>query len=439
MSSDIKKVVIIGTGVAGLAAGIYIKRSGNFDVTFIEASDKPGGRLKSENIDGFILDYGFHIFFTANNIANELLNIDDLNLKYFDSGALIIKKHNYRKIYDPFKHPKYFLKSLFSEIGTINDKINIIKRRIELKNMSIDKVFDKYEVKTSSILKKRKYSSNIIKNLFKPFFSYLFMENELTTSRRMFEFYLKLLAEGKMAIPNNGIEEIAKQMASNFDINDFRFNCKAKAIENDKLLLENGETIEADAFVVATDFNGLYSKIKNAESINLHRSVTCFYFSANKKPFKEKLICVNANDPKLVNSIAVLSNISHSYAPKGKVLIAVTILGIATIDEELLENEIKDEISNVFGSQVYEWKKIKAYKIDYAIPNQDFVLGKRQITEIKSGNNVYICGDHLLNGTVYGAMKSGKTAAELLQKDLSPSKKDNKKKSIQQLLKNNED
>lgn len=439
MSEENKKIVIIGAGVAGLSAGLYLKKTGNYDILFIESSERVGGRLKTEKVDGYLLDYGFHLFFTANPLAAELLDVEKLNLKYFDSGAMIMKNHSYRKIYDPFKHTNHFFKTIFSNIGTFGDKINVLKRRIELKGLSYDKVFDKYEVKTASILKKRKYSSTIIKNLFKPMFSHFFMENELLTSRRMFEFYLKILAEGKMAIPAKGIEEIPKQLASHFAKENFRFETKAVSIENNKLLLENGETIVADAFISATDFNSLYSKLKGAEQSNNHHSSTCFYFSASKRPFKEKLICFNANDPKLVSSVAVLSSISHHYAPHGKVLISVTINGISSIDESDIESEVKDELSKVFGSQVYDWQKIKAYKIPYAIPNQDYVLGKRQTSEIKLSDNVYACGDHLINGTIYGAMKSAKAVFEMLHKDLTPSRKEQRKLKYSQLTKNKEE
>lgn len=427
MSEDKKKIIIVGAGIAGLSTGVFLKKTGKFDILFIEANDRVGGRIKTEKINGYLLDYGFHIFFTANPIAAELLDIEKLDLRYFKSGALIMKNHSYQKFYDPFKHPKYFFKSLFSKIGTLKDKITILKRRAELRNMSYDKVFDKYEVKTSSILKKRRFSSKIIKNLFNPIFSHFFMENELSTSRRMFEFYLKMLAEGNMAIPAKGIEEITKQLLSNFDKSEIMFNAKAVNIENDKIILENGEILNADAFVISTEQNGFYSKIIKSNLENNQRSSTCYYFSANKSPFDEKLICFNANESKVVSSIAVLSNISHKYAPDGKSLIVATVIGKTNTDENELELKIKDEVSNVFGSQVYDWEKIKCYKIENALPNQDYVLGKSRENEINPSDKIYLCGDHLLNGTVYGAMKSAKNISEMILKNLIPKSKDRKK------------
>ncbi|MFM9946201.1 MAG: FAD-dependent oxidoreductase, partial [Bacteroidia bacterium] len=76
MADYSQKIVIAGAGVAGLAAGVYLKRKGYHDITFIEASDRVGGRMKTDKIDGYNLDRGFHVFFTAYPYAGELININ---------------------------------------------------------------------------------------------------------------------------------------------------------------------------------------------------------------------------------------------------------------------------------------------------------------------------------------------------------------------------
>ena len=108
------KIVIAGAGVAGLSAGVFLKRHGYENITFIEASDSIGGRMKTENIDGYTLDKGFHVFFTAYPYAQDLLDFNKLNLKYFDSGALIFKDGRMKKMMDPFHHPLATLKTIFN-------------------------------------------------------------------------------------------------------------------------------------------------------------------------------------------------------------------------------------------------------------------------------------------------------------------------------------
>ena len=59
MSSS-SEVLIVGAGLAGLNAAITLQNSG-VDVQIVEASDRPGGRVTSDVIDGFICDRGFQL------------------------------------------------------------------------------------------------------------------------------------------------------------------------------------------------------------------------------------------------------------------------------------------------------------------------------------------------------------------------------------------
>ncbi|MFM9944731.1 MAG: FAD-dependent oxidoreductase, partial [Bacteroidia bacterium] len=359
-----------------------------------------------------------------------------LFLKYFDSGALIIKDRNIKKFTDPFHHPLASFKMLFNNIATWGDKINLIKRRIETKSLTENQIFEKFEVKTSSILKKKRFTGRIIKNFFQPLFSSIFMENELTTSRRIFDYTFKMMMEGRVALPAYGIEAIPRELATNFKKENFIFNTSVLDFSKNEVSLNNGETIKADIFIAATDYNSLFRKMKNEPVKMDHRSTTCMYFSSDKKPFTEPMVCINGNDIKLVSNIVVLTNLYKNYAPKGKELISVSLNGLAKADDKVLEEEVKDELKKAFGKEVLNWKLIKIYRIDYALPNQDFVLGKRQVNELRLGKNAYACGDHLLYGSMNAAMKTGKMVAEIIHKDFNPGHKIEKKKKYDSIFDN---
>ena len=52
--------VVIGAGLAGLSAALTLQDAGA-EVTLIDSSDRAGGRVASDLIDGFVLDRGFQL------------------------------------------------------------------------------------------------------------------------------------------------------------------------------------------------------------------------------------------------------------------------------------------------------------------------------------------------------------------------------------------
>ena len=76
---------------------------------------------------------------------------------------------------------------------------------------------------------------------------------------------------------------------------------------------------------------------------------------------------------------------------------------------------MKKELKQWYGEQVHHWKMIKTYRIDYALPIQDTVKNELSISEIKISNTLFICGDHLLNGSINAAFKSGRLVAEAMK------------------------
>ncbi len=74
-ASGKRKIVVIGAGLAGLAAACALRRQA-CDVTVLEASAHPGGRVRQRKVDGFRIDLGANLCFetygTAKQMAEEL-------------------------------------------------------------------------------------------------------------------------------------------------------------------------------------------------------------------------------------------------------------------------------------------------------------------------------------------------------------------------------
>ncbi len=73
---DKEKIVILGAGAGGLAAGWFLSRTGHYEVTVIDRASFIGGHCSSFKYGGFILDHGPHKMYSAvPGILDELRNL----------------------------------------------------------------------------------------------------------------------------------------------------------------------------------------------------------------------------------------------------------------------------------------------------------------------------------------------------------------------------
>ena len=406
-------ITIIGAGISGLTAGVYLHQKG-YKIQILEASDRAGGRIKTDSIDGFRLDRGFQVLLTEYPETVALLDYKKLNLKRFLPGATVLYDEGQFEIADPFRRPSATFATLFAPVGSLKDKINTFFLKNKLVKIAVSDVFKQPEIDTILQLKKYGFSPKMIDRFYKPFFSGIFLENDLKTSSNMFDFVMKMFSEGDAAIPELGMEEIPKQLVAMLPSNSIQYNAKVSAIENNKIICENGATFETDKIIIATEAIGLAGNYISKTKENFHQ-VTNVYFEAKKAPTKKAVVVLNAaTNKKWVNNLTVMSNVSNQYAPIGKVLISISYNGIPTIDDTTLAENMKTELKKWYGNQIDDWKMLKTYRIKYGLPNQEKVSNEVSNSEIKINENLFICGDHLLNGSINAAMKTGRMVAELV-------------------------
>jgi protoporphyrinogen oxidase len=299
-------------------------------------------------------------------------------------------------------------------VGSLKDKINTFVLKQKLIRKSIKGIFLQEQKSSLEQLRDYGFSSKMIDRFFKPFFSGIFLENKLETPNRMFDFVMKMFSEGDAAIPALGMEEIPKQLASQLPADTFLYHTKVVDIRENTIITSSGDEIKSDIIIVATEANDLISKLKSNVEIQ-HRSVTNVHFQTTISPSNKAVVILNASEKKkVINNFTVMTNVSTAYAPSGKVLISVSCNGIVDLSEQELADAIKIELQPWFGKQVEAWSHLKTYKVKYALPNLTVLKDDLTIADMKINDNLYCCGDHLLNGSINAAMKSGRLVADLI-------------------------
>ena len=120
--NEAMKIVVIGAGVAGLVCARTLLRAG-VDVTIIEASDGVGGRVRTDTVEGFRLDRGFQVLFTAYPAARRQLDFERLNLRRYEPGAVICRGAQRHVLSDPLRDPSAALSSILTNIVPLRDKL----------------------------------------------------------------------------------------------------------------------------------------------------------------------------------------------------------------------------------------------------------------------------------------------------------------------------
>jgi len=116
------QVLIIGAGLSGLACALKLQAA---EISFflLEASDAPGGRVRTDEIDGFLLDRGFQVYLDAYPEAGRILDLPALDLRPFSPGALVFHRGKMHRVMDVFRRPGSLVPSALAPIGTISDKL----------------------------------------------------------------------------------------------------------------------------------------------------------------------------------------------------------------------------------------------------------------------------------------------------------------------------
>lgn len=407
------EVVIIGAGVSGLSCARALHRN-HISFTILERSARPGGRIKTDQIDGFQLDHGFQVLQTGYPGIGDYLRLDDLRLSPFPAGVRIRYAGGFHVLADPRLHLKHAASTIVSPIGTFRDRIRVLTLAREVSARSMQEIFSEPEETASEFLRSRGFSADFISRFFTPFLAGACLDQSLQVSCRVLKYVMRLFTTGAATLPAEGMEAIVSQLVSGLPEGSIQYEREVTRVEPGSVTLAGGEIIEADKIVLAIAERELGTLLA-AAGPRPSVGEACLYFSADwRPPFREPFLMLNGDNRGPVNNIAFPSQVSRGYAPPGKTLIAIVVLGDQFIGRDDLEDLVRLQCTEWFGSAVSQWQHLKTYRIHHALPLQNPPTASPYQAVQPRQSGIVVCGEHHSLPGLQWAMMSGATAAETI-------------------------
>lgn len=410
-------VYIIGAGAAGLTAARVLEDSG-YSPVVLESEKEIGGRLRTDIVEGYALDHGFQVLLTAYPALSKYLNLDSMNLTYFQPGAAIFSAGRQSVLGDPLRQPSMVLKTLLSPAASVKDKLLVYRLTRHLKAKGIDAIFDSPEISTFEYLKNYGFSPVVIDNFFRPFFTGIYLEDKLVTSSRMFEFIYKMFSQGRAALPANGIQGVVQELAKPLQRSIIMTNTRVVKIEQDnkRIHLEGGEVLEADYIILATNSNTLLSGY-HTEPISWKKCTT-LYFKAARPVGNLHLIGLVSHPDAVINTLSYAPSVANRE--DNGVMLSVTVVKEHVLEDKELIERVQEELLKHCGFANLRF--VKLYHIPRALPDITDVLYRPKNVAVSDG--IFLAGDTLANASLNAALLSGEVAAGALIAHHVPSLKE---------------
>ena len=383
--------VVIGAGLAGLSAALTLQESGA-DVTVLESSDRVGGRIASDLIDGFILDRGFQLV-NLNYPEIKRWGIGaDLDFKVAPRSVRVSFADKFVTLGDPRNFP---LSTLSSRSGSLISKIGFLRYLL-----TVPRVNESVE---EQIL--RSGGADLYKKVLRPFLQGVFLADPSQVSAVVGREVIGTFISGCSGIPAKGVAVLPQVLSKR--VNNLQLNTRVEEVHVGRVMTSHGE-IAAKKVIVATDLTTA-AQLLGANEVPPLSSSTTWYHSTDTAPTSTAQLAIDSeNRGPVVNSI-VISNLSSQYAPSGQSLISSTTIS------HVSESEVRRHLALLWGSPTARWNFVAKYEINSALPL--FAPGAAGVHGSRVSENVYRAGDYLTAPSQNGALLSGRLAAQELMFD----------------------
>ena len=380
--------VVIGAGLAGLNAALTLQNKG-LPVTLLESSDRVGGRVTSDQIDGFTLDRGFQLLNLNYPEIRSLEIANELEFKVAPRTIDIALDGQQVSLGDPRSAPF----SIFSsQTGSLFSKISFL-RYLRTKPRDNENV-------EAHLL--RCGVNELYQIVLKPFLQGVFLCNPSEVSAITGRALIAGFLGARSGIPVNGVSELPTILAMR--IHNIRLNTPVEGIAGNQVAIK-GEVLKAKKIILATDLITAAKLMGTSQAMRSNSSTT-WYHATEKSPSKDARLLLDGLHRGPVTNSIVISNLASKYAPLGQHLISSTTITDAS------ESDVRRHLQLMWRTSTEPWRLIGKYEIKSALPL--FAPGHVPSQISRRAETIYCAGDYLAAPSQNGALLSGRLAAQEL-------------------------
>lgn len=411
------RVSVVGAGVAGLTCARELESAG-VAVEVFEAAPQVGGRIRTEDVEGYQLDVGFQILIDSYPEVRRQLDLSALKLGAYLPGAILARGGSLSVVAHPLKCPMLLLPTIRTALGwgLLGASMDVLRLLRLAAGWLLSCPYSLFNAErstesTDAFLRRIGLSVTIVQSFLRPFFEAIYVSPLPQQSATMFRFVLRMLATGRACLPARGMRAVPEQLAASLR-GPVRLATPVEAVRHDAVRV-GGEWRECAAVVVAADWPGASKLLPSLPPVRGTRSATCYFGLPAPAPVRDALIVLQsysaateetAEESRVVN-VGFSSLAQPSYAPAGRALAAVTVMGQVRDEAWVLM-----EVERMLGCDCTMWKHLRTYDIGFHQPAQ-LPPGPLGGEPLEVGG-VFCCGDHRADPTLDGAMRSGRQTAE---------------------------
>lgn len=399
--SDVE-VLIVGAGCAGLAAATRLVAAGR-SVRVLEASDAPGGRMRSDRVDGFTIDRGFQVLNTAYPELRHLEVLHHLDLEALDRGALLRAGDRLHLVTDPRVAPVGAVGVASAPLGTPAQRAALGAFLTACAYAPLSAIRRRPDVPFSEVLAHWRLEGDPTEHFLRPFLAGVLLESGLSTSSHFVVAVLRTFVRGTVGVPAAGMGALPALLAERLPAGTITYDARAVAVRPGEVDVADGGTARARAVIVAAD------PVHGAELLGLRRprmhSVVTLWHAARTAPIDRPTLLLDTEGGVFTNSV-VVSNAAPSYALDGWALIASSALGTQSPPKALA----LATLSRLWGTEAHDWELVRVTRVPQALP--DLPGGSPSSKPVRLDEGLYVAGDWRATPSSQGALASGRRAAE---------------------------